>query len=263
MITLIAVVAVGLIYGGIMLFSGGGISTGDMPSSLTAAPAATTPPPSTPSGRQSFTLTGGGGTAPPTAAGAPAPGGGAPAPGSPSGGSAPAGPNVANMSEKDKMSALKGFEKVDSHDIMMKRQEESKNSETKVDAENDVPYPDTGRTDPLFIVSEAIPEELRPPRTGETDYDSILDFIITAQGSAMLDAVQIEVWSVMQIGMEKFVNMSVDGALMTVQEGGGGGTPSGVSFSVASATQQEVIIVLSVSTQYTSVSKTKSFIPKE
>jgi hypothetical protein len=167
------------------------------------------------------------------------------------------------MTEKQKTDAMKAFEKVDSHDIMMKRQEEAKDTETKLEPDKDLPYPDTGRTDPLFIVSEAVPEELRPPRSGETDYDSILDFLITAYGTELLDSVQIEVWSVMQIGMEKYVNMSIDGMLATVPEGRGGTLPNGVSITVASASQDEVIISLSFSTPYSSVSKSKSYIPKD
>jgi hypothetical protein len=167
------------------------------------------------------------------------------------------------MTPQQKDTALKAFEKIDSHDIMISRQEEAKTSETKVDAENELPYPDTGRTDPLFINNQAIPEELRPPRTGDSDYDSILDFLITAYGTEMLDQVQIEVWSVMQIGLEKYVNMSINGMLATLPEGGGGQLPNGVSISVASASQSEVIISLSFSSAYSSVSKTKSYIPKE
>ncbi len=167
------------------------------------------------------------------------------------------------MTPKQKDDALKAFEKIDSHDIMKSRQEEAKKAETQVDAEKEVPYPDTGRTDPLFINNQAIPEELRPPRTGETDYDSILDFLITAYGTEMLDQVQIEVWSVMQIGLEKYVNMSINGGLATIPEGRGGTLQNGVNITVASASQSEVVIVLSFSSAYTSVSKTKSYIPKE
>lgn len=167
------------------------------------------------------------------------------------------------MTPEQKDTALKAFEKIDSHDIMISRQEEAQKAETVVDAENELPYPDTGRTDPLFINNQAIPEELRPPRTGESDYDSILDFLITAYGTEMLDQVQIEVWSVMQIGLEKYVNMSINGMLATVPEGGGGQLGNGVNITVASASQSEVVIVLSFSSAYSSVSKTKSYIPKE
>ena len=296
MIALIAVVALGLIYGGWYLVSGG-MSTGDIPESglsTASAPPATTPPPAAappagaggapqapgaPAGGDGSTRfagvgaggatpPAGGGAAPPVGGGA-APGGGSAAPPAGGGGAAapggtPAGaPGAAAMTPQEKDTALKAFEKIDSHDIMISRQEEAKKSESEVNAEKELPYPDTGRTDPLFINNQAIPEELRPPRTGESDYDSILDFLITAYGTEMLDQVQIEVWSVMQIGLEKYVNMSINGMLATVPEGSGGQLPNGVGITVSSASQTEVVIVLSFSTAYSSVSKTKSYIPKE
>ncbi|OGK11150.1 MAG: hypothetical protein A2Y63_04920 [Candidatus Riflebacteria bacterium RBG_13_59_9] len=173
---------------------------------------------------------------------------------------------TAEMTEEQKMDELAAFEAIDSRGIIAARMEEAIGNETVVDPEEGLPYEDTGRVDPLAIVSSAIPKELRPPRSGETDYDEILDFLITAYGTALLDSVQIEVWSVMQMGLEKMVNMSVNQQLMTMPEGGsypvdvGGAT---VMMTVSSASQSVVVITLSFNSGYTSVSKTKTFVPKD
>jgi len=284
---LIVAVALAVIYFGWTLFlgGGGGFGTGDIPEPTglrpspapeTAAPPAEEAPPPSPPVQ--------GGPAAPAVGGAPSPApqqgqgpvaGGSPAPGAPSPGAPapPAGPETGapaeaaaparELSEEEEMEGLAAFEKIDSREIIQARLKEAESDLTVVDADAGLPYPDTGRSDPLTIISSAIPEELRPPRTGETDYDEILDFLITFYGTSLLESVEIEVWSVMQMGLVRMVNLSVDGMLATIPEGRSVTLPSGVVLTVNSASQDEVSITLSFDAGYTSVSKTKTFIPKD
>jgi|GEM_PF-1962084 len=179
---------------------------------------------------------------------------------------APATPG-APLTQEEKMNELAAFEQIDSNDIIRARLEEAEANETVVDPEQDLPYPDTGRTDPLMIVTSAIPEELRPPRSGETDYDSILEYIIKSYGTAVLDSIEIEVWSVMQIGLVELVNMSVNGRLLTMSEGSSYDVQMGyqetLRISIASASSSLVTVGLTYSTPYGSVSKSKTYIPKD
>lgn len=173
----------------------------------------------------------------------------------------------APLTQEEKMDELAAFEQIDSNDIIKARLEEAEANETVVDPEQDLPYPDTGRTDPLMIISSAIPEEIRPPRSGETDYDSILEYIIKSYGTAVLDSIEIEVWSVMQIGLVELVNMSINGRLLTMSEGSSYDMTMGyqetLRISVSSASSSLVTIGLTYSTPYGSVSKSKTYIPKD
>jgi len=163
------------------------------------------------------------------------------------------------LTPEDKLAKLEAFRKIDAREILERRIEEAKESETKVDPDKGLPYYDVGRTDPLFVVSDKIPEELRPPRTGESDADKIFgDLMRKARQTAMLESVRIEVWSVMKIGLVTMVNLTVDGMIGTVPVGRT--VPMGsYSFTVTSASQQLVTIVLRAG----EVSKTRSFVPKD
>jgi len=217
------------------------------------------------------------GTIAPTAeppAAAPGGGTGATAPAAPSIGgatTAPEGAGVAaapgaapaaakeKLTSEEKLEKLEAFRKIDSREILARRIEEAREGETVVNAEEGLPYPEVGRTDPLFIVSDAIPKELRPPRTGESDTDKVFEELIRqAIETAILDSVRIEVWSVMRIGLTTMVNLSVDGRLGTLPVG----YPLDMgyySLTITSASQRLVTIVL----QSGDISKTRSFVPRD
>ena len=280
MVLLIVVVIIG---GGYFLWNmlaGGGYFTGDIPEyrapediSGTQAPSPAQEMPA--GGAEGIATPGIGGGMPPAAAGAgpavsgagapvtPTPGGDGVAPGD---GETPSEPEVP-LTQEEKRDELAAFEQIDSNDIIRARLDEAIENETPVIPEEDLPYPDTGRTDPLMIVTSAVPEELRPPRSGETDYDSILEYIIKFYGTAILDSIEIEVWSVMQIGLVELVNMSINGRLITMSEGSSYDMTMGyqetLRISVASASSSLVTVGLTYSTPYGSVSKSKTYIPKD
>jgi hypothetical protein len=270
LILLIVVVVFG---GGYLLWNmmaGGGYFAGDIPEyrPVEDTPAQQAPPPAQelPTGIPGMAMPGIGGGVPV--------GGEAATPGTPAapGDEAPGiseAPSETEipLTQEEKRDELAAFEQIDSNDIIRARLKEAEASETLVDPEEDLPYPDTGRTDPLMIITSAIPEEIRPPRSGETDYDSILEYIIKSYGTAILDSVEIEVWSVMQIGLYELVNMSINGRLLTMSEGSSYDMQMGyqetLRISMASASQSLVTIGLTYSTPYGSVSKTKTYIPKD
>jgi len=271
LILLILVVVIGgpILY--VTYMSGSGYMGGDIPAYIPEedTPAQQAPPPAQemPAGMPGGMAVPGIGGGMPVGEGAVTPGTPA-APGDEAPGisEAPSEPEVA-LTQEEKRDELAAFEQIDSNDIIKARLKEAEASETLVDPEEDLPYPDTGRTDPLMIITSAIPEEIRPPRSGETDYDSILEYIIKSYGTAVLDSIEIEVWSVMQIGLNELVNMSINGRITTMSEGSSRSMQMGyqetLQISVGSASQSLVTIVLTYSTPYHSVSRTKTYIPKD
>jgi len=143
------------------------------------------------------------------------------------------------------------FESLDSHNIMLSRQSE---------AASNLSSP-AGRTDPLYALGDSIPRELRPPREGETDSDAILGILMQLDAEKLLDDVKIVVWSVMQIGQNKFANLTINGEPYTVQEGEGVVVYNGVNVYVASVHEEQVIISLFVFDENVP-SKIKTYIPK-
>jgi len=297
LIALIAVVAVGVIYFVWAMLSGSQFGGSDIPEFSGYADKPAAPPvevqqpaePQAPAGPGAPATPGFGGPAAPGLGGlmpggegeGPAPGGpapGGPTPGGPGGeppalpGGTPAGEQpAAPLSEEEQMDELAAFEQIDSRDIINERMEEAKASETEVIPEEDLPYPETGRIDPLMVVSSAIPEELRPPRTGETDWDSVLEYLITAQGTAIIDAINITVWSVMEIGMDTWVNIEIEAPFLenpvlgSMPEGQSTrlnyqsyGTMQTLTITCTSATPRLVTFSLSAG----GASKSKSYIPK-
>ncbi len=277
LIWLIVVVVLG---GGYLLYTfmaGGGYFMGDIPeyrpvetTPAEEAPPAPSPAPSGPGTPASPGLgIAAPGAAPPPVAGGETVPGAAAGPGTGEdreAGEEPEKPKTP-LTQEEKRSELAAFEQIESVDIVEARLEEAVASETEVIPEEDRPFPDTGRTDPLMVVNSAIPEELRPPRSGETDYDSILEYLIKSYGTEILESIEIEVWSVMQIGLNELVNMSVNGRLMTMSEGASTqmqlGYQETLRITVASASQSLVTINLTYSNPYGSVSKTNTYIPKE
>jgi len=272
LILLIVVVVFGGGYLVYNMMAGGNYFAGDIPEYIAPeeSPATQAPPPVQPvppAGPEGLAVPGIGGGMPV--------GGGAATPGTPAApggeapetGVAPSEPGAAALTQEEKRDELAAFEQIDSNDIIKARLDEAKASETEVIPEEDLPFPDTGRTDPLMIVTSAIPEELRPPRSGETDYDSILEYIIKSYGTAVLDSIEIEVWSVMQIGLVQLVNLSINGQIATMSEGSSMDMQMGyqetLRISVVSASQSLVTIGLTYSTPYGSVSKSKTYIPKD
>jgi len=77
---------------------------------------------------------------------------------------------------------------------------------------------DIGRIDPLTVVNDFIPEELRPPREGETNEEEVFEFLEEVFANEMLDNIQIEVQEVLSIGNYKSVVATIQGQTMNIPE---------------------------------------------
>jgi len=135
--------------------------------------------------------------------------------------------------------------------------------------------PDTGRVDPLTRVREAIPEELKPPRAGETDENDIVSYFVARDATVMAYtlAYGMECYNVIQIGIEKQATMSVFGNTFMMSEGESAGPinvgqssgiPLSATLTCTSISESEVHVTVTVSGDgtTTSISKAMTFIPK-
>jgi len=274
-----------------------------------SAPAAAPPSPPPGSG-QSGTATPGGVAAPPAAGSAPPAAGTPPATGTPpetgatppsapgsagtgapgatqappakSGAAAEAAPPEAGKKEEAKGEgtaedpAITNFKNLDPRTIIDKKYEDLKDKETEPwNMETpELFIPETGRVDPLTPVDSAVPDELKPPRTGSTDENQIDTYLISQACSAVIEQVStmLRVYNVIQIGLFKFASISIGGDRgFPVQEGFSVDVPIGVvngaaislNITCSSISTKEVVIVLTASAQgtTTSVSKTMTYIP--
>jgi len=218
----------------------------------------------------------GGGGAPPGGGGAPPPPGGAPPA---AGGAKPATDTgasaAANMTDAQKLKKLEDWKNQDPRKIIEKKYTDLTTKETHPDDENNPEQfiPETGRVDPLTIVSGAIPDELKPPRSGETDINEFQSYLYSEMASEAVDelAKNVDVYNVIQIGLEKIVAVRVFGERHNLSQGGGfdfyfGGKdqfPIQMSFALASASTDEVVISITAQPYGSNVSITKNipFIP--
>jgi hypothetical protein len=95
---------------------------------------------------------------------------------------------------------------------------------TPSDEESDDFIPETGRVDPLTRVSDAVPDDLKPARTGETDETDIITYLETQMATEAVLEVEfsLQCHSVIQIGLIKFVNVAIgNGPSRSIPEGGG------------------------------------------
>lgn len=170
------------------------------------------------------------------------------------------------LTEEEKKGGLEAFKKIDSREIVRKRLEEAEKKLTKVDPEEGLPYPGVGRVDPLTYTRDW-PEELRPPRSGETDWDKVLEYMMAAYGAAELKSIQIEVLSVMKIGLVDFVDFRVQspysGSRIYTMSVGASTFIGPVYLEVTSASKDLVTIFLGVPDENFNfiASETRSFIP--
>ena len=80
-----------------------------------------------------------------------------------------------------------------------------------------VEYEEVGRIDPLTPVIEALPEELRPPRSEETDVEAIKTYYLTVIGTMAVDSVDIEVYNIIQVGYRYQILCSIGGSGVTME----------------------------------------------
>jgi len=265
MVWLIVAVAAGVVYLVYSLVSGGGggsvpdITAGQKATAPAAPPAASSPAPKAPT----QTTTGGGivgsgivgGIAPPAAGKTESGQTTAPK-------EAPKGPDISKPAGGEKAAGstseslkkdLAGFKSISPGDIMTKKYEDL---QKQLNDPAKLRFDQVGRNDVLTVVVDALPEELRPPRTGETNEENIAKFFRSAYGSMLIDQVDIQVHSVIAIGMVRYVNLTVDGSRFTAPEGSGIRAANGATVSIVSASDTSVVIVISA----LGVDKTKTFI---
>lgn len=138
--------------------------------------------------------------------------------------------------------------------------------------------PQTGRVDPLHPVDSAIPDELKPPRTGETNQNEIDTYLAARACTVVVESIRsiMHVHNVLEIGAQKYVSISADGDprhASTIPVGQTIGPFMGfaegvmvrVTITVASASESEVVITITASSPGTgaSISKDQTFIPRE
>jgi hypothetical protein len=155
--------------------------------------------------------------APPPPAGGPVAGGAAPPP--PPGGAPAADPNAKQKTPEE---IIAEFVKSDPRDILDAKSEDLEKRKTEPwDEERPETFiPETGRKDPMTIVIGSVPKELLPKRSGEDDESELETYLYTELATSILNEVtqRLRCHSVIQIGIQKFAQMSLSGG-----EGGGGG----------------------------------------
>jgi hypothetical protein len=73
--------------------------------------------------------------------------------------------------------------------------------------------PQTGRIDPLTRVSSAVPDDLKPPRSGETDENQIQTYLVSSAASVAVELIarSLICHNVIQIGLVKVATFSPAG----------------------------------------------------
>jgi hypothetical protein len=165
---------------------------------------------------------------------------------------------------------------MDPRDIILEKYDDLEGQVTNPsDETNPETYiPETGRTDPLTIVNSAIPEELRPPRTGDTDLNEIDTYFVAQQATAFVNAIRysIQCHNVIQIGIEKYATFSTAQGRFLLSEGQstsfGLGYVNGIllvgTVTCASVDTDRVVLRVTVYGEgtTTSISKDQTYIPR-
>ncbi len=218
----------------------------------TPPPAASAPPPD---------------AAPPSAApGAPPPSsageigmGGAPPSASPPSQPAPSAPSTPGQSSPGSMSInekLLSFRNLDPDIIINDKYEVLEESVT----EPEKFAADIGRVDPLTVVNQFIPPELRPPRQGETNDEKVLGFLEELTGHEILNQIRLDIVEVINAGNMVFVLIRFGpGEPTPVPVGSSYGFRYGglnITVVIDSATRNKVVYRLIFQGEYSSGSRT-------
>lgn len=178
-------------------------------------------------------------------------------------------------SAEEMLEQLKAWTAQDPREIIDKKFEDLEGKETEPwNEDNPETYiPETGRNDPLTPVIDAMPEELRPPRGGDDDENEIMTYLFSQYATEAANAIanNLRVYNMVQIGLEKLVTMGLPGqGAFTVGEGQGfsnflqiEGVPVMIEFTVASVSEDDVMVIITASVPGTNVAITKEahFIP--
>jgi hypothetical protein len=171
---------------------------------------------------------------------------------------------------------ITNFQNLEPRDIILKKydnmhQKLSEPWNAQKDKEDFIP--ETGRVDPLNPVDSAIPDEFKPPRSGETDANQIQTYLVAAACTQAVDAIRltVQVRNVLKIGAETYVTISVGNRSQSLTVGNAfSGYAGSVGFipiiftvTVSSATASEVVLDVSAygDGTSTSVSKSQIYLP--
>jgi hypothetical protein len=171
---------------------------------------------------------------------------------------------------------VENFKALDPRDIILEKYKDLDERTTEPwDEMNPETYmPNTGRVDPLTRVFGSVPDELKPPRAGETDMNAISTYLIANAATQIVNslALQIQCHNVIQIGLEEYATFSFGENMFTLQEdqstGGQVGYVEGIpiilTVSCTSISTSEVVLNLAV-TGYgtpTRIEKNQIYIPR-
>ena len=173
---------------------------------------------------------------------------------------------------------IENFKNLDPREIIDKKYDDLAGRETTPWNEDDPEsfIPETGRVDPLTRVSSVVPDELKPPRAGETDQNQIDSYLVARAASEAVAgiAMSIQCHNVIQIGLDKYASFSIEGGgNFTLQEGMGSGqffvgSVNGIPLvgevTCASISTSQVVLTISVAGYGTptSISKNQIYIPR-
>ncbi|MCB1222162.1 hypothetical protein KDL30_15995 [bacterium] len=173
------------------------------------------------------------------------------------------------VEETEELDPVDAFMELDPRDILRAKQKDLEGRLTSPwDDENpDEFIPETGRVDPLTFVDSAIPDQLKPPRSGSTDENEILVYLATLQATRTVEqvAAALQCHSVIQIGVVSTAYFSLglaeDAPRFSMQEGGSRGI-NGAQVSCSEVTDSRVTVTISVPIPGNVISRTKIYIPR-
>jgi len=171
---------------------------------------------------------------------------------------------------------VENFKNLDPRDIIIKKYEDLEERKTEPWNEESEGYiPNTGRVDPLTRVRSAVPDELKPPRAGETDMNEINTYLIADVATQIVDAVSylMQCHNVIQIGLVRYATFSYQGGQpfpleegfsTSLNAGSVNGIPIIVTITLTEVDTDQVVLRINATGQGTSTSVTKNqtYIPR-
>ena len=178
-------------------------------------------------------------------------------------------PLVEEEGSDEPLDPIDSFMELDPRDILKAKQLDLKDRLTSPwDEENpDEFIPETGRVDPLTIVNSAIPDSLKPPRSGSTDENEIILYVQTIQATELVDAVSanLQCHSVIEIGVVStayFTLGSGENVQRFAMQEGRGINVAGANVTCTSISDSKVSVTISVSIPGNTISRNKIYIPR-
>jgi hypothetical protein len=179
---------------------------------------------------------------------------------------------VENLSEEEWLEKLEEWKNQDPKEILDKKYEDLEKRKTTPWNEDDPAnfVHETGRSDPLTPVMSAIPDELKLRRGEDTDPNEFVTYQFEqyANNALQIAGSAIQVYSVLQIGLQKLVTIGGGGGQpMPMSEGQGvqfdvvvEEYPVSVGVTVVSISEDEVVLSLTAQPYGSTVQVERSFV---